>query len=269
MTRVLSATLLIAVVVSVLLWTPPWATAALAAVVAALGAAELADLTAKAGAALPKVFVAIAASTLTLAFVLHERRVPGADEDSLGAVLLALLVVAGTVTLALGPPDRSTLTRASAMVMAPIYVGLPLGAIVWVRWVCGAGATLWLLGTIVVSDSAQYYTGRAFGRRKLAPAVSPAKTVEGAIGGLAAAAVSGFFLGPRVLPELSPTVAAAIAVVLALFGIAGDLFESLLKRGVGAKDSSSLIPGHGGVLDRIDAQLFAAPVFFLFLRYIV
>jgi len=99
--------------------------------------------------------------------------------------------------------------------------------------------------------------------------VSPAKTIEGAIGGLVAAAIAGFLIGPRVLPEVSPAVAALVGVALAVAGIAGDLFESLLKRGVGVKDSSALIPGHGGVLDRIDAQLFAAPVFYLLLRYLV
>jgi len=92
--------------------------------------------------------------------------------------------------------------------------------------------------------------------------------VEGAIGGLVAAAVAGALVGPRVMPEMSWMTAAGVGLSLAIAGIAGDLFESLLKRGAGVKDSSSLIPGHGGVLDRIDAQLFAAPVFYLFLRHL-
>jgi phosphatidate cytidylyltransferase len=154
------------------------------------------------------------------------------------------------------------------MVMAPIYVGLPLAAIVWVQFVFGPKATTGLLVTMAVSDSAQYYTGRGLGRRKLAPAISPAKTVEGAAGGLVAAAVLGALFGPLALPEVGRFAAALLAAGLAIFGMAGDLFESLLKRSVGAKDSSALIPGHGGVLDRIDSYLFAAPIFYLVLRYL-
>jgi phosphatidate cytidylyltransferase len=82
-----------------------------------------------------------------------------------------------------------------------------------------------------------------------------------------AAALLGALVGPRCLPGLSMPIAAGLAVLLALFGMAGDLFESLLKRGAGVKDSSGLIPGHGGVLDRIDSHLFAAPIFYLFLQY--
>jgi phosphatidate cytidylyltransferase len=269
MTRVLSAAVLIVLVLGVLCWMPVWATAALAAIVAALAASEVAAFASNAGARVSTPFVTLAAAGLTLAFVLGEVRAAAVGDTVLPAMLLAVLVMGGTLTLAAGPPGPGTLTRAATMVMAPIYVGLPLGAIVWTRWVLGAPATLWLLGTVIVSDSAQYYAGRAFGRRKLAPAVSPAKTVEGAIGGLVAAAAASFFIGPRVLPQLSPMSAAFVGLALAVAGIAGDLFESLLKRGVGVKDSSSLIPGHGGVLDRIDAQLFAAPVFYLVVRYIV
>jgi phosphatidate cytidylyltransferase len=123
----------------------------------------------------------------------------------------------------------------------------------------------------VASDSAQYYTGRAFGRRKLAPAVSPAKTVEGAIGGLVAATIAGAVSGSNVL-HLAPfdaVTGAVVGVLVALFGMLGDLFESLLKRSAGVKDSSALIPGHGGVLDRIDSYLFAAPCYYVVLRWLV
>ena len=126
----------------------------------------------------------------------------------------------------------------------------------------------WLLAVIAGSDSAQYYAGRALGRRKLAPRVSPAKTVEGALGGLVAAPAIGAALAGWGLPGVPIASAALAALVLAGFGIAGDLFESLLKRSAGVKDSSALIPGHGGLLDRIDSYLFALPMFYLFLRYI-
>jgi phosphatidate cytidylyltransferase len=125
-----------------------------------------------------------------------------------------------------------------------------------------------LLATIVISDSAQYYCGRAFGRTPLAPTISPKKTVEGAIGGVifgtAAMAIGGAYVFPDVRPAVM-TLAAASVVVL---GIVGDLFESLLKRSAGVKDSSHLIPGHGGILDRIDSWLFAGPLYYVFTRYL-
>ena len=268
MTRVISALVLLAVVLSVLILAPVQATALLAVLVAALAATEVAGFAAKLNARVPPAFVAVAAMAVTVAFI-HSTESPSPDGDELMATtMLVLILVAGVLSLAMGPPDAGTLTRAATLVMAPLYVGLPLGAIVWVRCFFGPWTTLWMLGTVVVSDSAQYYAGRAFGRRKLAPAVSPAKTVEGAVGGLVAAAVAGAIVGPRVLPDLAPLTGAGLGLVLAMAGIAGDLFESLLKRGAGVKDSSALIPGHGGVLDRIDAQLFAAPVFYLFLRHV-
>jgi phosphatidate cytidylyltransferase len=268
MTRVLSGAVLVALVVGTVWLLPPWATAVLAARVALSGGIELAGLAGRSGATVPASFVGLSAAALTLAFVFYDRRIPGSDADSLGAVLLALLVAAGCIALVLGPPSPATMTRSAVLVMAPVYVGLPLGAIVWVHWVFGAAATIWLLGTLAASDTAQFYVGRAVGRNKLAAVVSPAKTLEGAAGGLVAAGVAGAWLGPWAVAGLPAWVGALLAVALALFGIAGDLFESLLKRSVGAKDASGLIPDHGGVLDRIDSYLFAAPVFYLFLRYV-
>jgi phosphatidate cytidylyltransferase len=96
--------------------------------------------------------------------------------------------------------------------------------------------------------------------------VSPKKTVEGAVGGVVATAVFLALLGPLVLPGISRVVLATMGLVLALLGICGDLFESKLKRVAGIKDSSHLIPGHGGVLDRMDALLFVTPAFYLFVR---
>jgi phosphatidate cytidylyltransferase len=120
-----------------------------------------------------------------------------------------------------------------------------------------------LLATVVVSDSAQYYTGRAFGRRPLAPSISPKKTIEGALGGIIVGALFMAYAVQFVFPATPVVTRLLLGVVVVLFGIVGDLFESRLKRLAGLKDSSSLIPGHGGVLDRIDAMLFAIPVFYL------
>jgi phosphatidate cytidylyltransferase len=219
----------------------------------------------------PALFVGTSAAVLALAFFVAVAGVTvggGPAAGVLAGVLLALVLASALVALALGPPGPHTLTGVSVMMMAPLYVGLPLGAIAWIQWAMGPAAISWVLAVVAVSDSSQYYTGRLFGRSKLAPLISPAKTREGAVGGLVGAVLAGLLLAPLWLPALSPATAAAVAVALALAGIAGDLFESLIKRSVGVKDSSALIPGHGGVLDRIDSHLFAAPMFYLIVRYL-
>jgi phosphatidate cytidylyltransferase len=260
MRRILSAVVLIAIL-GVTIWAlPAWATAAVAVIAAALASVELLGLVSRAEAPAASAFVGFAAAVLVLAVAgLPEL----SREVSLDAVLLVLMIGAGIVALGSGAPTPESLPRASMLVMGPIYVGLPLGTLVWTRAALGPAAVTWLLATVAISDSAQYYTGRLLGRRKLSPAISPAKTVEGALGGLTAAGIAGFVLGPWCVPGWTPIVCAIVGVVLAIVGIAGDLFESLLKRSAGVKDSSQLIPGHGGMLDRLDSYLFAAPVFYL------
>ena len=122
------------------------------------------------------------------------------------------------------------------------------------------------IATVVASDSAQFYSGRLFGRRPLAPAISPKKTVEGAVGGLVVATIFITLAGPGVFPATRRSSLALLGVAIVVLGICGDLFESRLKRTAGVKDSSALIPGHGGALDRIDALLFATPAYYLYLQ---
>jgi phosphatidate cytidylyltransferase len=264
--RVLSAAVLVGILGATIWLLPAWTTVVLAAVTAALAGGELTGLFRRLGDVPSPVFVGIAAALACAAFALVVGPRPGSfSPHLLGSVLLAGMIGAGLLALASGSPSPAALNRPAVVALAMTYVGLPLGTAAWIRGAHGPGALTWLLAVIALSDSAQYFTGRALGRRKLAPQVSPAKTVEGAIGGLVVAALAGGLLARFWLPVLSPIGAAGCALVLAVFGIAGDLFESLLKRSAGVKDSSQLIPGHGGVLDRIDAYLFAAPAFYFWL----
>jgi phosphatidate cytidylyltransferase len=148
-----------------------------------------------------------------------------------------------------------------------LYLGAGLGLSLLAREQWGVKALLLPFLTIVISDSAQYYGGRTMGRTPLAPAISPKKTVEGAITGIVAAAIVTPILGAWAFPGEPVAWWIVLGVILAAIGICGDLFESLLKRSAGVKDASGLIPGHGGMLDRIDSLLFAGPVYYLFLRY--
>jgi phosphatidate cytidylyltransferase len=258
MTRVLSAAALVAVLVSAVWLGPDWATLAIGLVASALAATELVSLAGVPRSSILAIIAAIGAACATWTLA------AGGD---LAAILVAGMFVVGAAVLASGGPSASAIPATALTAMAPLYVGLPIGALVWVEAAHGREALALPIVLVAVSDTAQYYAGRAFGRRKLAPLVSPAKTVEGAVGGLLAAALAGALLAPSWI-RLLPSAGAVLGLLLALAGMQGDLFESFLKRSAGVKDSSSLIPGHGGVLDRIDSHLFAAPLYYLFLRYL-
>ncbi len=126
----------------------------------------------------------------------------------------------------------------------------------------GAGLLVFLVLVTEVGDVAQFLTGKAFGRRPVAPEVSPNKTRGVLIGGIAVAALLAFGIGPLLTP-LSPSSAAGVGALIAGFGFAGDLVVSAIKRDSGVKDTGTLLPGHGGVLDRIDSLIATAPLFAL------
>jgi phosphatidate cytidylyltransferase len=117
------------------------------------------------------------------------------------------------------------------------------------------------------SDAGAYYSGRAFGKRKLAPSISPGKTVEGLIGGILAAAAFAALSTFWFFPELPYQFSIPLAIILALTGVLGDLAESAMKRGSKSKDAASILPGHGGFLDRLDSLLFGAPILYYFARF--
>ena len=265
MTRVLSAVVLIAIIVVALWWLPHWATLTLAVLVAAVAGHELSILAGEEG---PLAWiVALIAASAVVAFPMAATGVR-LEMDALAIALLTGLLAGAFVSLASHRAESGTIARVAVLGLAPVYVGIPLGAAAAIHTWLGPNALGWLLLVIAGSDTAQYYTGRLFGRRKLAPALSPGKTIEGAIGGLIAAIAIGIAAGGWGLPGIPILTAGVAALIFAVVGMAGDLFESLLKRSAGVKDASQLIPGHGGVLDRIDAYLLALPAFYLFLRFI-
>jgi phosphatidate cytidylyltransferase len=247
-------------VLGVVWFLPPAGTLVLAVIASALAFVEFARIAAALGADVPRALGGTA--------VVATCGAVGVGLLPVEVILLLSLVLLGTLVVATRPPGPAALPGIAAAVLAIVYIGLPLGSVAAIRALAGREAVILLMIAIVVSDSAQYYTGRAFGRSPLAPAISPKKTREGAIGGLifgAAAVVAG---GRVVFPQAPAVALIACALAVPVFGIVGDLFESLLKRSAGVKDSSSLIPGHGGILDRIDSWLFAGPVYYLFVRYL-
>jgi phosphatidate cytidylyltransferase len=129
----------------------------------------------------------------------------------------------------------------------------------------------WLLVIMLIvmtNDSAAYYTGCAFGKHRLYPLVSPKKSIEGALGGVIGSICGTMLARYTFFPQLSLTDALLTAVLIGILGQTGDLFESLLKRSFGVKDSGNSIPGHGGVLDRLDSIIFAAPAMYYYVIFI-
>ena len=180
-----------------------------------------------------------------------------AGTEQFGWAVLAI-AAGGLATLAPGSrPTRQSALYSSGVV----YTTLALVALLWLRGLpeAGLGMVLWLLAVIWSTDIGAFFVGRAIGGPKLAPAISPGKTWAGAFGGTAAAGISGGAAG-LVFVGASLSALVAASVIVSLVGQAGDLMISTLKRNAGVKDTGRIIPGHGGVLDRLDSLLPAAIV---------
>lgn len=256
MTRVLSALVLLPVVFGTIWALPPLATLALAELVLVVAFYEYTGLATALGARVPTALVLVGALGVTA----------GVAFDVTAIVLMASALVVSVASLASARRDGKALLDIASSLFPLVYLGLPIGALVAIRFATGREAVVLLLAIIMLSDTAQYYGGRAFGRTPLAPTISPKKTVEGAVCGVAAGIALTVGLAGMALGETSVTQRVLLGALVVGLGIAGDLFESQLKRGAGLKDASGLIPGHGGMLDRIDSLLFAAPGFYVFLR---
>jgi phosphatidate cytidylyltransferase len=257
-TRVLSALVLLPIVIGIAWYLPPVYTTFLLGIVTLLAFVEYAAMARVLSAGFPRL-IAGAGTLATYTAVWAE--VP------LVFVFAPALLVAAAAAIGRGRPDEDTLRLASVTLFPLIYLAIPLGIAASLHADRGPLALLVPFLVVVASDSAQYYGGRTLGRRKLAPVISPKKTVEGAVCGLIVGAAVTPWLFHFVDPKPPVWLLAVLGLLIAIIGIVGDLFESLLKRSSGIKDSSHLIPGHGGILDRIDALLFVFPTYFLFLRY--
>jgi phosphatidate cytidylyltransferase len=246
MKRVLTALILIPVFCYVILWAPLWAFMAVVVLVALLCYREYADLVALHQIDKPGIFGLVGGVLLLF--------LPGKDFAFL--VLIAILALA----LALRSREMAeVLPAGAALLFGVVYVFGSLRCGIDLRgtsqyWLFFALSLNW------VGDIAALYVGRALGRHKLAPRVSPAKSWEGAAASTVASVVYGAIYFPRLLPSVPLVEALGLAAIANIAGQLGDLCESALKRGAGVKDSGTLLPGHGGWLDRLDSSLFALPV---------
>jgi phosphatidate cytidylyltransferase len=157
---------------------------------------------------------------------------------------------------------KAGLPSAAGNALAIVYLAIPFSIVADLQQDRGPELLL-VLVTIWVSDAAAYFAGKAWGRHKVTPAISPGKSLEGYIAALIGAMAVTCSYAYLLAPEWPLRVALLVGALLGVFGAVGDLFESVLKRGAGIKDSSNLVPGHGGALDRVDSLLFAFPVYYL------
>lgn len=234
----------------------PWALTAVVIAVTALATWE-------AGTRLAETDRVVARPVLVVAAVLTgvATHVLGVQGQLLGVLVLVLGAFAWE--LASAPRQRVVAKLGTTVMLGLWVVFLASYAILLItRDEGGAAAILAVAGGAILGDIGAYAVGRLVGRTRIAPTVSPNKTWEGLVGGLATAAVAGWFVLPLVDEVLfgDPVVAAAVAALAALAGFFGDLAESMVKRDVGLKDLGAMLPGHGGMLDRIDGLLFALPV---------
>ena len=209
----------------------------------------------------------LAAMALIVVFYFTE---PHKSPDLLALILvLVLLTICSLIAAILrGAPFDRMISSSAVTVLGVLYVALLGGHLIAVRTGFGSQLSkhllLFFFLVLMGGDSGAYYAGKTFGRHKLAPTVSPGKTWEGAVASmltsllLAAAAHYWFF------PELSLKFALPLAAVMNVVGVFGDLTESALKRSVGTKDTAQILPGHGGMLDRVDSLLFNAPLIYYF-----
>jgi len=186
---------------------------------------------------------------------------------------LPIVAAVAAAFVAVSRADRfgiPVLAAEAAGALAGLLIGLGAGSFAALSSLApteeGTSRIALLLAVIISSDVFAYFTGHALGRHKLAPQVSPGKTVEGAIGGLVGAALASAVIATQLFKDQSVALVVVIGVLVAIAGIVGDLLESLFKRYVGAKDSGTLFPGHGGALDRMDAFILAAPLLYAFFK---
>src|SRR5687767_14220605 len=264
-----------------------WYIAGLLAVLAALGTLEFYRLARTQGAEPFELAGAAAAAVLVLSAASEAPSF--AAMRVLNAYIALLLLFTGLAIWRRGPQCRP-LSNIAATFCGMAFIGGTLSYGVWLRaypdfstqlaplgvrsaaWQ-GTALVVFPLAVTWINDSLAYFVGRAIGRHKLIPTVSPGKTIEGAVAGLiggviTAVAIGRFVLGPEVGIAASPLIWALGGAVIAAVAQVGDLAESLLKREAKVKDSGTLFPGHGGVLDRLDALFFAVPVAYWFLRWV-
>ncbi len=272
LTAAVALPILIAAIILPLWWRESaWLFVALAAFAMAAGLFEFYSLTKNLELKADAAIGYLGAAALFIGFVFDAPA--KAPELILLTLSLFVIVLLITQTFRFRKSFPKMLTGVGVTLLGVMYVAFLGGFLVAMRvgFENGINLSTKLLGyffiVVFMSDTGAYYIGRAFGKHKLAPAISPGKTVEGLIGGLISASAGAAITTYVFFHELPFQYSIPLALVLAAVGVLGDLAESAMKRAAGAKDAASILPGHGGFLDRLDSLLFGAPILYYFARF--
>ncbi|MDD8027250.1 MAG: phosphatidate cytidylyltransferase [Acidobacteriota bacterium] len=259
--RVPTAIGLLAALLSVIVWAPAWSFFALIQVFIAIALWEFYNL-ARRRRLRPQRLVGLAtAGLIGASFICPQISLALALFLGFLACDISCVISFNTVEKLAVFPSAVSLTLFGA-----VYVALPMNFLYWIRIENGREGILFLLVVIFMGDTGAFLIGKRFGRHPMTPIASPHKTWEGAAAGLAAALAGALAARALFFPSVGIAAAAACGVLVHAAAQISDPFESLFKRAVGVKDSSNLLPGHGGFLDRMDSYLLAAPFFYYFVR---
>ncbi|MBI4302582.1 MAG: phosphatidate cytidylyltransferase [Chloroflexi bacterium] len=259
--RVRSALILVPFVVLVI-WVGEPLFSLVAVAIALFGLVEFYQLAAQSG----RQPLIVTGGVWTLLLVLS----PHWQDHRVAPFIISLALLTSFVGLMFRPLEEKAAAEWAWTVVGILYLGWLVGYLVALRGVVnGREWTIFTLFTVFASDTSAFLVGRTWGRHPLVPHISPKKTIEGVIGGVVGALVAAFLLGSILGLPIGSGGALLLGGLSSLFGQWGDLCESMLKRSAGVKDAGQLIPGHGGILDRLDSVVFAVVVVYYYVIWVV
>jgi len=257
-TRELTAAVGVPLTVWIVGWSHEYLFNGIVALIALLALHEFLNLGKKKGYQIPVVLCMAITLIIIAAFVLDDLSV------EIG-MFITLLAIPASYVFSRRDVEES-LPASAVAVMGTMYVGMLAGCLIRLRNDFPEGPKLvyFLMLVVWIGDAGAYYVGKRFGKRKLSPLISPKKTVEGLIGGMTTSIICAIVICLTFFKEFPVTHAIIVGAVLSVAGVIGDLAESMWKRSAAVKDSGTLIPGHGGFLDRFDSILFTAPILYIY-----
>ncbi|GAC1395587.1 MAG: phosphatidate cytidylyltransferase [Thermoanaerobaculia bacterium] len=258
--RELTALVVTPVMVWIIGWGHEYVFDGVVALIAVLALHEFLDLGTHKGYDMPVALCMLVMLFIIAAFIFESVSV------EMG-MYVTLLVIPGWYVFRDSAVEEALPSSAIA-VLATMYVGMLAGSLIRLRSdfgvLIGPKLVFFLLIVVWLGGAGAYYVGRKFGRRQLSPRISPKKTVEGLIGGLITSVIAAIVIHFTFFPQIPLVHAVVVGIVLSLTGVIGDLAESMWKRSAAVKDSGTLLPGHGGFLDRLDSILFTAPILYVY-----
>jgi phosphatidate cytidylyltransferase len=258
--RELTALIVLPFAIWIVGWSHPYVFDAAIALVSVLALHEFLALGTRKGYDMPIVLCILITLFIIAAFILKQVSV------EMGMFVTLLVIPASYVFRKSSVEDA--LPSSAIAVLATMYVGMLGGSMIRLRSdfgpVIGPNLIFFLLLVVWLGDAGAYYVGKRFGKHKLSPRISPKKTVEGLVGGVITSAITAIVIHLTFFPQIRLVHAIVVGIVLSISGVIGDLAESMWKRSAAVKDSGTLIPGHGGFLDRFDSILFTAPILYVY-----